>query len=226
MVFVADEPAAQDQRAVDWCGALGKRIFRVVDQIDQDLQDFLRIQPHFGNLAIVADHGNVVPFKRGRVKLHGVVQHAGDVDRLDHADHPSIRLLGRDDGLDVVDLRGQQLQLLEHVGPLVCQVHAQQAEKVGQLLALGIVGEKLTKVGGVLLHQVLDARTSSVTFDWRMRSDASVAETLMLLRTLPTLWSTPVAISAIPARRAEASNCWWAVSSSCFGPARVRRFHG
>ena len=54
----------------------------------------------------------------------------------------------------MVDLRGQQLQLFEHIGPLVYQVHAEQVEEGGQLLALGIAGQKLTQVGGVLLHEL------------------------------------------------------------------------
>ena len=60
-------------------------------------------------------------------------------------------------------------------------------------------------------------RASPAHFDFLMRSDTRLAETLTLFSTLPTLCRTFVATSAMPACREATSSCLCTRSSSCFG---------
>ena len=64
-----------------------------------------------------------------------------------------IALLHGDDFLDVLDILPEQFHFFELRGPFVFEMFGQFAKVAGQVLSLGIGGNKSAEIGGVFVHQ-------------------------------------------------------------------------
>jgi hypothetical protein len=111
-------------------------------------------------------------------------------------------LLRLDDFLDVFDVLLQVIDLLERGFLFGGEMAGQLCEEAWQLHAARIGGHESGQVLLVFTEQAaILARPATLSFRSVLAMRAE--ETLTLLSTLPTLCSTPVATSAMPARRAD-----------------------
>ena len=87
------------------------RVFGVVQNIDEDLQDLVFIYHDRRRLAVFADHLDGMAAHRPLVHVQRVIHQIGQMHRFHHAGRAGVALLRRHDLLDVFDVGRQGLQL-------------------------------------------------------------------------------------------------------------------
>ncbi len=93
-----------------FCAVIFKHgAFGVVDEVDEDLNDFVAIDEDIGDGQVVANQLNFVALERAVVHGEGVFDNGLGVHVFDDAAELGVVLLHRDDGADVLDVGGQNL---------------------------------------------------------------------------------------------------------------------
>ena len=121
------------------------RILGVANEVDQNLQDLVFVHNDYRDVSVIANNLNPVPIQRRGIYLQRVFGQARDRDRLDHPGNSGVALLHGDDLLDVVQVLREQIEFLEHFGPLFVEMGPEIRQIIEEQFSARIAGKKSSK---------------------------------------------------------------------------------
>jgi hypothetical protein len=120
----------------------GHGLSGVADQIDQDLEHLVLLDCDRRHSLVFVHDADARLIETRRVDAHGVSHDLVDIDLLHDARTLRVRLLYGNDDLDVLDVLGEQLNLVLQLAAFVAQGAAHRDHEPRQLLSLRILGQE------------------------------------------------------------------------------------
>jgi hypothetical protein len=138
--------------------ALANCPLRIVQQIQQNLQNLVPVRQDRGQCREFAPHFDLVPFKTRMNHAKGGLDQFFEEDLFVQSRHAGMVLLRGYDFLDVPDVDGQRLQFIQQGNTLLCKVSTQFGQIGKHTRSHGIAGKIFIELSLVLPEHVEQCR--------------------------------------------------------------------